>query len=134
MSERSSTAEPMFCSGDMYGGVPPIMALGAGFRAAAGRCPVVALLDTTVVAVRKIMAMPKSRIFTDPSSVTWMFPGLRSPWMTPCSCAARTAAASWRAMVTAWLVESRSRRMRADKLSPATYSMTMNARGPWSII
>ena len=41
-------------------------------------------------------AIPKSRILTDPSGITWMFAGLRSRWITPPPWAAASAAASWR--------------------------------------
>ena len=42
-------------------------------------------------------AKPKSSTFTTPSGVAMMFPGLRSRWVMPFSCAASRASAICRA-------------------------------------
>ena len=46
-------------------------------------------------------ASPKSSTFTMPSGVTLMLAGFRSRWTMPFSCAASSASAIWRAMVSA---------------------------------
>ena len=48
-------------------------------------------LDTPAGAIA--LAKPKSRTFTVPSGRILMLAGLRSRWMTPCSCAASSASA-----------------------------------------
>ena len=45
-------------------------------------------------AIEIACATPKSRIFTEPSGISWMFAGLRSRWMMPFACAAVSADAS----------------------------------------
>ena len=62
-------------------------------RAAAADCP--------LPAGSASFASPKSSTFTTPSGVTLMFAGFRSRWMMPCSCAASSASAIWRAIGSA---------------------------------
>ena len=47
------------------------------------------------------LARPKSNTFTTSSGRSLMFAGLRSRWTMPCSCAASSASAIWRAMDSA---------------------------------
>jgi hypothetical protein len=64
MSVRASTSPPLTCSGDIKEGVPMIPMV----RATPSRA--------------SILAMPKSVILARPSSVTRMFAGFKSRWMT----------------------------------------------------
>jgi hypothetical protein len=85
MSVRASTLLPSSCSGAMYGGLPKTA------PAAVSVAVVSAAADTEP---RSKCATPKSRIFSSPSAVSCRFEGLRSRWITPCSCAATSPRAS----------------------------------------
>ena len=64
----------------MYAGVPTT-------------CPTAVSVDavfspTSGSVSRSRRASPKSSTFSSPSGVSARFPGFRSRWITPCSCAA----------------------------------------------
>ena len=50
---------------------------------------------------RALFANPKSSTLIVPSGRSLILAGLRSRWMMPCSCAASSASAIWRAMASA---------------------------------
>jgi hypothetical protein len=65
-----------------------------------------------------VFASPKSRIFTTPAGVIWMFAGLRSRWMMSFSCAAFNAPAVCLAMSTASLIGIGPLRRRSSSVCP----------------
>lgn len=69
------------------------------------------------------LASPKSSTFTRSSGVTTTFAGFRSRWTTPCSCAASSAIATWRAISSASRTGTAPRAMRFARSSPGTYSI-----------
>lgn len=104
MSARRSTGRPLACSGDMYAAVPRItpMAVMAGevIVGPGSRVPGPGFPESLGPGVpeSRAFANPKSSTFTVPSSRTLMLAGFRSRWMMPCSCAASSASAIWRAI------------------------------------
>ena len=128
MSARLSTGRPFACSGDIYAAVPRIMptpVIIAG-DVIVGDC------DTFIGALpigSMALASPKSSTFTVPSGRTLMFAGLRSRWMIPCSCAASSASAIWRAIGKASSRGISPCAMRSASVGPSTSSRT-NARNP----
>ena len=107
MSVRTSTFSPRICSGDMYAGDPTI-------------CPV----EVSSVSPDRSLPIPKSVTFETSPSVSRMFAGLMSRWITPRSWA-------WaRASATSATIRTRSLTERApgipsfwDRLPPETYSI-----------
>src|SRR5258706_6929002 len=82
MSDRSSTARPSNCSGDMYGGVPPCESLATRFSPPRTVVDVPEPIDG-IVSERAALATPKSITLTTPPGVMWMLDGLRSRCTTP---------------------------------------------------
>ena len=59
------------------------------------------------------------------------FSGFMSRWITPCACAAVSAAQIWRVMCTARRHGSAPSRLEVvERSSPSRYSITRNARPP----
>ena len=79
MSVLLSTGFPLACSGDIYQGVPMRIPIRV-------RTALVLLSSGEAVGVYGF-AMPKSMIFTRPSSRSFTFSGLISRWMTFLPCA-----------------------------------------------
>ena len=99
MSARLSTVLPRACSGDIYAAVPMMTPI---FVAAA----VIVIVGELAASVSdrsgsSALARPKSSTLTVPSGRTLTLAGLRSRWMIPCSCAASSASAIWRAIGSA---------------------------------
>ena len=95
MSVRLSSGSPRACSGLMYAAVPSrpweftvVAPLVAASRSRSGALSALAF------------ASPKSSTLTMPSAVILMLAGLRSRWMKPFSCAASSARATSRAIVS----------------------------------
>ena len=110
MSERASTSWPRACSGERYWAVP-----------ITDWVAVIALVASAIA-----RAIPKSMTFTVPSSVIMMLPGLMSRWTMPARWEYSSALSS-AAMISParWASIGCSGSMKARRVLPSTYSMTM---------
>ena len=97
------------CSGAMYAGVPTAMP--------------VAVWNIVTRSSASARAMPKSAIFTRPSTLTSRFSGLRSRCTTPAACACASPASTLSSTPPSWAGSSRPTHGRSEPRG--TYSMAM---------
>ncbi len=78
------------------------------------------------------LAKPKSRTMTRPASLTTMFPGFRSRWITPLACAAARASASAVAMATSGPASIPVPGVSRSSVRPSASAIVMNGWPPAS--
>ena len=114
-SLRASASRPRTCSGAIYPAVP-------------ARLENITSANSDDVSDGAVfsLARPKSRIFTPPSARRNTLSGFRSQWTIPRACAAESPRAICSATAAAVSIDSGPRFRRTRRLSPSTYSDTMN--------